>query len=749
MIKQKKVLIFWRDCDNNDAEGLKQLLFKQLFQNITNNHFYEYFDGSSAEMLELASSQNNDFFDNYNNITNPDRLKTFSSIFILAELDWHGHELADFFGLTIAQKLRLNGIICPVFICSFMPYDYLLKEAQCKILGFRGHYFIHLPDSYKENIEISPLYELELLDCKMHYCGIEGAIRDIYHRKQHILSENNLDNAKKQFVSLIEEILKLKGLPDPLAKAAKKIKEEGGKAQTIEELKVLCRADESKLLTYLKDADKESVKNLPNSAIKGNWKVLILEDNPGDIAPFIKALKDSGFSEENILSAKTYDEAVTIINNDKGNKIAVAICDYRLEQERNAKHKQGYSFVVWLSKQDRYTEIFVYSGLARIFLKEVFKKCNVRATVNSKYEVLDTMNGFVEEVIEKGNKIADFVTHSPTSLAWPNIEPFYQQYRQWSGYDSMEHEINETSRNIITQIKYLRETIEKYDLNEKISFSKIPTFPNLSGDLYKEFKKSEVEKNSELLDAFSIENIKLYETNIDEHENKKKKKPEPKYFCFYSITQDKYRDYFKNKLTARRIAWWLIMCEGIHINTVYSILTKGEFINDYFKNPEKFDEWQSTNENSTPETDKAKSLIYTNLAIKREDFPYNLLVEEISWFKYEMNFDLNDLMLILSGFEDYFHRFFETFHSKLNRTCNEYKELESTFICNNNFVFHSANDIRKALELSINCLDNPSDKRDIISKVLNRFDEDDLICLPYFEKLQKYCKTQLIVLKNK
>jgi len=755
MSQHRKVLVLWKKSVNIEKIGLRHILFNYLFNDHSNKKHTDYFIDIQENMLDLFTESNfdwdiqNDNDDIEHFSLNHKSIGTYQAIFILAELDWHGHSLTDFYGLTTAQKLRLNNIKCPIFICSFMPYEYLLKEEQYKILSFRGQYFIQLPEAYNEDIEILPLDELELLDCKMHYCGIEGSIREIYHKKQHILTEKNLDEAKKQFASLIEEIIQLKGLPVNVAKVAEKLKEEGKKVEKREDLLVLCKADESKLLTYLKDSEKEIVHNQLKTDIKWNWKILILEDNPNDIEPLIQTLTSISFPEENILFANTYDEAVSIINADRGNKIAVAICDYRLEQEGNVRQKQGYSFVMWLSKQDRYTEIFVYSGLSRRFLKDVFKIFNIRASVYSKYEMLNSMNGFVDEVIDKGNEIADFVTHCPTSDAWANIEQFYQQYRQGIGYDSMEREINETARNILIQIENLWETIEKYDIKEKVSLSKIPTFPNLSGDLSKVFKKSEVDENSKLLDSFLPENTKLYEIQIDK--KNKKKNQVSKYYCFYSITEEKYRTYFKNKLIARRIAWWLLMCKGIHINTVYSLLTKGEFINDYFNKSQNYDEWQSSLENSTPETDKAKALIYTNLAIKREDFPYNLLIEEKNWFKYDMNFDLNDLMSIFSGFENYFNGFFETFHSKMNWDFDAYKELEDTFIININgrFKFHTANDIRKALELSIKSLENTNDKRDLIYKVISRFDENDIICKPYFDKLHKYCKTQLIALKNK
>jgi hypothetical protein len=58
-------------------------------------------------------------------------------------------------------------------------------------------------------------------------------------------------------------------------------------------------------------------------------------------------------------------------------------------------------------------------------------------------------------------------------------------------------------------------------------------------------------------------------------------------------------------------------------------------------------------------------------------------------------------MSVISGFEYYFVQLFEHFMPKMNKKAMEYTELKTGFIVNENFVFHSANDIRKALELSL------------------------------------------------
>ena len=213
-----KIAVFWNffPFNNISETNIKETLnFYLISKNIENENFGGYFNNASKDSLIVSLSPKNVINDD-NSLINTNQFEDFDAIFILAELDWHGHKLTDFYGLTIARKLRLNNIKCPVFICSFMPEEYLTTKVQFKILCFRSHYFIHVPKGIQEDIEISPLEEMELMDCKMHYCGIEGAIREIYHRKQYALPEKNFQKASKFILDLLEEIRALKDLPSYL-----------------------------------------------------------------------------------------------------------------------------------------------------------------------------------------------------------------------------------------------------------------------------------------------------------------------------------------------------------------------------------------------------------------------------------------------------------------------------------------------------------------------------------------------------
>ena len=759
-----RVNVFWSKTTFNSLveEQICEILNYYLIKiNLLHSNFNICFESLTMNVSDIAFLPEN-IISADNVIINPKQFTDLDAIFILAELDWHNHKLTDLYGVRVAQKFRLANVKCPIFICSFLPESYLIKNRQYKILTFRGHYFIHLPEGIRNDYEITPLDEIELLDCKMHYCGIEGAIRDIYHNKQHIIYEENFDKAKSQIFELLNEIINLNDLPEYLKPEIEKLKKQVQDKTTITELRIFCKEDDSKILAHLKPQDKDAKEDYLYDEIKGDWKILFLEDVSEDIDSLKSSFINAGIKNENMLIATTYNEAVEIISNDTGNKIGVVICDFGLIEDGNSKGKQGYSFVEWLSKQDRYNEIYVYSGRARKFLKEIFRELNIRVSIHSKYDVINRMSDFVDDVLEKGNEIAELIISQPTATSWRKLQVYYRNYRSWSGYNYMEREINEISHNVIKQFKYLRQTTENLNLSDKdFAVSKIPTFPNISGDLYKEFSKEQVDENHDLLVGFENKNIKLYTKELrDKKKNIENEGGEPQfanndsidsYYCFYSITNDKYRDkYFKNKLITRRLAWWFLFIEGLHPNTVYSLLRNGVFQNYYFvKYPEKYNEWTESDDRGIPETPDFKSAVNTDLAIAKEDFPFNLLIEEKNWFKYEMGVDLNDVVSVICGFEYYFHELFEEYKSKMNQERIEFIELEKNFVLNDKFLFYSANDIRKALELSIKSLDNANDKKELLFKALNRYDLNDIICMPYFERLRNYMLNQLKLLKNR
>jgi hypothetical protein len=723
--------IIW--SENISIQFLKTFL---IDKNIESKKFSNFFNDES----NVSLIKPNELFLNNGDVINPEFIERFSAIYILAELEWFNHSLSDFYGLTLARILRLNDFRIPVFICSFMPERILINDFKNKILTFRGHYFIQLPNIELNVMKIESLDDLEMDYCKSHLCDLKGAIREIFHKKQYALNSGDLETGKEIVKNILQELKSLTDLPGEIIQRINErlIEVDNIKNQT--ELNLFIKQDESVFLEYFTDEEKGN-SEIAEQPI-GKWEILILDDVPGDVHDLIQKLTQ--YFKNKIHLATSYNEAVSIIENDINNFITVVISDYRLETEINGtkylKEKQGYSFVEWLSRQNHLNEIFVFSGLARSFLKTTFKQFNIRVNIISKYDASgeDKLREFAEEIFEKGNEIYDAIQNMPNCKGWDELSYYYSFYRGLNNYKSIEKEISYQAREVITQIKHLRETIElsgvrESDIERLPLFSQVKTFPNLTGRLSNMVKKSSYMNISEaIITRGKYDSGKFY---IWKDPSEKK--------------TDYVNKYFKNKLIARRIAWWLIFHEGIHLNTIYSLLMKGEYFNNYFSKEQNIAEWRSGTLNDIPETNDAKTLINTRLAVIKEDFPNNMLIEEKNWFKYEMGWDPAILIQKISGFENYFTGLFESFLPEMNKKRTQFQQLNERFIRDGGFVFHHANDIRKAFELVFDCIDDSNTVQIIIEESFKRFNYEDRICLNYFKKLKNFLLKKQEYFKNR
>ena len=607
-----KILILWGNLpfDSNKREAEKVLFYYLIEKNLNNEQFSIYFEKATVQSLDVRLTPQG-LIDDHGNITisvdadgnNTDTnfWKNYDAIFILAELDWNGNDLSRFYGITVAQKIRLQDITLPIFICSFMDETVLINKEQFKILNFRGHYFVRLPIGLLEDIEINSLEGMELIDCKTHFCSLEAAIREIYHRKQHALSEKNLKKAKIIVKELLVEIINLKDFPDHLKPVVNKLTIEVDQIKTKTELNIYCKADDSRILAYLEGHDKPGKAKSTPDIINGNWEILILEDVREDIELLIQSLQKSGMNKENIHVATTFDEAVKYISEDVFNFITIVICDYRLEKDKRIKGKQGYSFVDWLSKQDRFNEIFVYSGLARKFLKDTFKQFNIRVNINSKYDIIsDRVTEFVEEIIDKGNEQYISLLNQPKSGIWEySLKAFYAHYRNDPNYKELERNISYQAKSYINHIDYFFNLPLKDD-KDITWFNQILK----EGNIITPFK-----------DIRKIQLRKTLQTDTP---------PLPKKYNEY----DEYYATFKYILVIRRIVLWLKYHRNINLLTIANLIFNGSFYNI------------SDNKKQTKDA-KDKTLITYSCVADDDIEKGRILVEEKNW-----------LNLIIGGFSD-------------------------------------------------------------------------------------------------
>lgn len=108
------------------------------------------------------------------------KLNRADGIIILAELNWNGKKLSDFYGFEILCQLRTeHRLRCPIAVCSFMPENYLKKKFP--ILEFPQHHpFIRLPaspETFAERIQKAEIAdEPRLNDIISSYCDPRGRL---------------------------------------------------------------------------------------------------------------------------------------------------------------------------------------------------------------------------------------------------------------------------------------------------------------------------------------------------------------------------------------------------------------------------------------------------------------------------------------------------------------------------------------------------------------------------------------------
>ncbi len=574
-----KILVIWTNVTNDDIdlESFKKHLFDLLITaNMHNKEFRLFFSDIKYDGTTFLFSPNKAITSKNNSADNL-YFEQFDSVFILAELNWHNKKPSNFYGIEIAQKLRLSNFISPIFICSFVSEEYLVKKRNYLILKFTAHYFIHLPTRLTMDWEIRVLELMELVDIQSHFCDSAGIIKTIWHKKQEAITMDFLDG--KNFIKgLLDDIRNIGNLPEPIYRETEKLEHELHEVDEMSFSTLLDERTDRIFLSHLEDNADQPVYNY----IQG-WEVLILDDKPNQVKMLHDKLEEIGDSLK-VHLATSYSEATKIISEDIFNKITVAIVDYRLEDSQgNYKKKQGYSFISWLLNKDRFTDVFVYSGQSRTTVLNTFHGFGIKPSYKRKTEVIGSvLNDFLEEIIEKGNMMYSALLNQPRSGIWDHsLRVFYAHYRNHKDYMLFEKQISYDAIRYIKQLDYF--------LTLNVTDAETGWFNTLlrEGVIIPPFKGI---RKGQLRD------------------NKGKIPPKPKPYGEY----DEFFETFKIWLIIRRIVLWLKNQNGINDwKTIASLIFEGTF------HAEKPD-------------DKA---LMTYSCLSDDDYPSRILVEEKHWFQ--------------------------------------------------------------------------------------------------------------------
>ncbi len=702
----KKILILWNE--------LSQDYIKWVFENEPILKDYQFSIIANRQKLDVLIPIDS-------NLNAEERgLKEFSHIIVLYELTWKkndetNYNYSDLYGIKLVKdELRLNHKLKqPILFVSMLPLSYILSDASNEILKAVGHSFLRLPFN-AENLSnilqnLNELTKLQLLDVRLNFCTPNGLIGEVEHRYSGKIStiiakiddKTNEDTLKKELINIVDLYIRdIKSIyPEPLPNILSDLVNEFNRyvnKNQFEHLTAILKSIRENLIIPGTDDDSAKGKK------EGNWKILILEDEPKRQATvdLINALKERDFSDDSIIIAETYEEAKIAIDNDKFNFITVILADYRLEEEWNGteekptkrqQSKQGYDFINDVSQLSRFNALFVLSGLSRSFLLQSFAGYPRKPFIFSKTDLEQSKNAvnmLADMILDQGNEMHEIILNRPITGNWKNIQKHYLYHR------TQNHE--ETEKYICKQVSDYIKIIETAIRNRDYEFV-IPTYID------------NIEKN------LSDNNIKNF--NI-----------------------------FKNILILRRIMIWMKLIMRFEtmkiLSCFYGFLDVDKCICENNTNRKNFD-------------NRGKQK-FIALALTPPGIPFGLLIEEIIWLKsigYNID-DNNDNILLLSQahihLEEGLKRFIKQCPQCFNDFLEKNEDYKDYFTTDNNHtpIFHFFKDGRDVLYKLYDFLDKNKHTEGLkkikqaIQEILEAINNDENLTgfSTQFESLLKFFK---------
>ncbi len=524
---------------------------------------------------------------------------------------------------------RVQNYADPVIFTSFCSRSYLLQQSNTKILSAIGHDFLRIPFSVKDfedmSKEMLPLNDIQLSDISINFCQLRSAIREGFHRfkgrireiKGRKISDNEKINLFiYEFEQYESELIREVGVYPNILIEFKRIVSlfEPHYISSIEKIETI---QEESFSCYL-PADNDYIESIATTAY--GWEVLFLDDKPNELEEIFRVLDERGIKCQ---VAKSSFAAKQIIEQDFYNKITVVVSDYRLFEDQNQtdeiqkmQSEQGYDFLVWLSKQNRYNGMIALSGLSKWFLLDSFRKNKINVKVYSKSGLLGGgVRLFIDDLEYIGTQFAEVLHNQPKAALWTEpqyksgiikcypFKPYYVYHRNNTEYLTHEDDINKMAEKVARELEFAFDKSSNFDL---LSLSSI------QGELTKTLNGN-------------------YE--------------------------GQYSD-FRRKLLQRRVFFYLLI-KGIKRDSIIKILHKGE--------------WEATIKK------EMNKQVTTMLAIQSTtDIPHNLLVEEKFFLHNYMGipiYNMAELMnqayvLINNILTDYFSGN-EELYKKLGHYCVE------------------------------------------------------------------------------
>lgn len=595
----------------------------------------------------------------------------------------------EFYGIKFVQELRRKKYKNKVLFVSFCDRVYLSKDPTHSIINTVGHDFLQLPIKsplYAQSIDhIDVLSETSLLICNNSYCSNHGLINHLTHTLRSNKQVTGL--YRNELIVILENIASLYSLSPPLSDFDTKFASLTD--SNIEEAINFVENYGEKIKSENPETDSGvEVISKPYT----NYEILWLDDEACTDDLLYKTLTNETGLNLKVHLVDSFEKAEILIQNDNllRPKIMLAIVDYMLLHEKDGvkvqRNKQGFDFIKWVTFKGIPLKILALSSMQRtlqnwltesygISIKSIPKKA---FNLNSEAGV----NYVVEEAIKLANQNWMQINRKPSSAVWEEyLLPSYIQIARDRNYYNIENDISQMALRWVRTFStgninpgfikfgtnnYAHKTTNSFgysgnsdkfftNLTNTIRAVESITNPNVTLDslvngIYKEIQLIALNIKDDTIDAKALldnpkkEIASLKKEITDQLKNKLKEigvefvispKEKSTFEIFFkehikpainairnqveliefndgrqNVTADELDEdnisFSKNVFAGRRVLLYLSIIKGLKQNEVAYLLGKSEGV--------------------------TKQIYSSWAALKTEDFPLGITIEEENWF---------------------------------------------------------------------------------------------------------------------
>lgn len=397
-------------------------------------------------------------------------LDTYTTIVILAELDWEGKMLSEDFGFAIGLELRRKyKYLLPIIITSSLFQSFFelraAKELRYNLLFARGTAFLPLREVSEQLDTLlasqKPISLPLLTDMNEMLFNLRGVLTDtLGHRLRP-------DIDKQAFHTLMQDMKAL--LNAEQAEALQWTRQEQVLENALDNEAVFY-THKAELLQSINTAVPSNQTKTEIAVSDRRHTLLLVEDDPR-FAKEVQTRLTDYFRE--IIWTNDAAEAIQILANDTANHITGLLCDWRLYKADAKKYwqLQGYEVLAYAA-QNRYTALFGITSLSDTnvhsirnmlsFEVHLFKKEHF-GNAPAQWQIM------ADVLLQKCDTVVQLLASEPSGAAWAKLKGGYIAKRN-ADWPIFEAEISHEAYRVFN---FYKAAIEKDDARNVFGISEM------------------------------------------------------------------------------------------------------------------------------------------------------------------------------------------------------------------------------------------------------------------------------------